>query len=118
MEPVVHQARVQGFEEGLLAALQVLGVPEDSPLRNSEQIPCPTPAPSIESQANAANDKDTPSMRELVQAIDTHLETVDLKVTSNLNAPENEKAQQLPAEDVPDQHTNDAAHFFPTDPAT
>ena len=57
-------------------------------------------------------------MRELVQAIDTHMETVDLKVTSNLNAPENEEAQQLPAEDVPDQHTNDAAHFFPTDPAT
>ena len=57
-------------------------------------------------------------MRELVQAIDTHMETVDLKVTSNLIAPENEKAQQLPAEDVPDQHTNDAAHFFPTDPAT
>ena len=102
VEPVVHQARVQGFEEGLLAALQVLGVPEDSPLRNSEQIPCPAPAPPIESQANAADDKDTPSMRELVQAIDTHMETVDLKVTSNLNAPENEKAQQLPAEDVPD----------------
>ena len=118
MEPVVHQARVQGFEEGLLAALQVLGGLEDSSLRNPEQIPCSAPAPPIESQADAADDKDTPSMRELVQAIDTHIETVDLKVTSNLNAPENEKAQQLPAEDVPDQHTNDAAHFFPTDPAT
>lgn len=59
MEPVVHQARVQGFKEGLLAALQVLGVPEDSPLRNLEQIPCPTPAPPIESQADAADDKDT-----------------------------------------------------------
>ena len=99
-----------------MAALQVLGVPEDSPLRNPEQIPCPAPAPPIESQADAVDDKDTPSMRELVQVIDTH--TIDLKVTSNLNAPENEEAQQLPAEDVPDQHTNDAAHFFPTDPAT
>ena len=118
MEPVVHQAQVQGFEEALLATLQVLGVPEDSLLRNLEQIPRPAPAPPIESQADAADDKDTPSMRELVQAIDTHMETVDLKVTSNLNAPENEETQQLPAEDVLDQHTNDAAHFFPTDPAT
>ena len=33
-EPVVHQARLHGFGEGWLAALQVIGVPEDSPLRD------------------------------------------------------------------------------------
>ena len=47
MEPIIHQARVQGFEEGWLAALQVLGVPEDSPLRNLEQIPHPAIASPI-----------------------------------------------------------------------
>ena len=31
-EPVVNQARRLGFEAGWFAALQVLGVPEDSPL--------------------------------------------------------------------------------------
>ena len=34
VEPVVHQARLHGFGEGWLAALQVIGVPEDSPLRD------------------------------------------------------------------------------------
>ena len=32
VEPVVNQARKIGFEAGWFAALQVLGVPEDSPL--------------------------------------------------------------------------------------
>ena len=36
-------------------------------------------------------------MRELVQVIDTHVETVDLEVTSNLNAVEDTKVQQPPA---------------------
>ena len=118
VESIVHQARVQGFEEGWLAALQALGVPKDSPLRNPKQIPHLTLAPPVQSQANTADDEHTPSMGELVQAIDIHVETVDLEVTSNLNAPENEEAQQPPAEDVPDQHANDAALFFPTNPNT
>ena len=39
MEPIVHQARSHEFGGGWLAALQAIGVPEDSPLRNSVQIP-------------------------------------------------------------------------------
>ena len=100
VEPVVHQAWVQGFEEGWLAALQALGVPKDSPLRNPNQIPRPAIAPPIQSQADAADEEDTPNIRELVQAIDTQVETVDLEVISNLNAPKNEEAQQPSAEDV------------------
>ena len=34
VEPVVHQARLHGFREGWLAAFQVMGVLEDSPLRD------------------------------------------------------------------------------------
>ena len=33
-EPVVNQARRLGFEAGWFAALQAMGVPEDSPLRD------------------------------------------------------------------------------------
>ena len=66
VKPVVHQARVQGFEEGWLAAFQALGVPKDSPLRNLEQIPRPTLAPPFQSQVDDVDDEDTPSMRELV----------------------------------------------------
>ena len=44
-EPIILEARKLGFGEGWLAALQVLGVPEDSPLRNPGQIPFPSTLP-------------------------------------------------------------------------
>ena len=46
-EPVILEARKLGFEEGWLAALQALGVPEDSPLRNPGQIPFPSTTPAV-----------------------------------------------------------------------
>ena len=118
VEPVVHQARVQAFEEGWLATLQALGVLKNSPLRNLEQISRPTLAILFQSQVEDANDEDTPSMRELVKAINTHVESVDLEITSNFNAPKNEGTQQLPTEDAPDQLADDEVQFFPTDLAT
>ena len=60
---------------------------------NLEQIPHPTLTPLVQSQADAANDKDTPSIRELVEANDTHVENLDLEVTSNLNALGHEETQ-------------------------
>ena len=116
VEPIVHQARFHGFEEGQLAALQAMGVLENSPLRNSEQIPYPTPPPLVQSQISAADEEDTPNMRVLVQAIDTDVETVDLEVTSNLNVAENEEVQKPLAEDIPDRQVNDASYLLPIDP--
>ena len=100
MEPVVHQAQTHGFGEGWLTALQAMGVAKDSPLRNPEQILYPTPVLLVQSQANAADEEETLSMRELVHAIDTHVEMVDLEVTSNLHAVEEGQGQSL-AVDLP-----------------
>ena len=86
VEPIVQQAWFHGFGQGWLAALQAMGVLEDSPLRNLEQISYPAPLPPVQSQAGVVDEEDTPSMRELVREIDTHAETVDIKATSNLNA--------------------------------
>ena len=47
VEPIVYQARWHGFREGWTAVLQAIGVPNDSPLRNPEQIPFPEPSPPI-----------------------------------------------------------------------
>ena len=58
-----------------------MGGPEDSPLRDPGQIPYPTPSPPSQSQVDATDEEETTSMRELVQAIDAH---VDLEVSSNL----------------------------------
>lgn len=66
MEPIVHEARHHGFEEGWLVALQEMGVAEDSPQRNPKQIPYPAPFPLIQSQASAADEEDTPSLKKLV----------------------------------------------------
>ena len=85
MEPIVYQARRHRFGEGWMAALQAMGVPDDSLLRNPKQIPFPEPPPPIQNPFGA-DKEDTPSMRELVCKIDTHVELVDLEVTSNLNA--------------------------------
>ena len=65
-----------------------MGVVKDSLLRNPEQILYPAPVPPIQSQANATNEEETLNMRELVHAIDTHVEIVDLKITNNLHAEE------------------------------
>ena len=66
VEPIVHQARFHGFGEGWLAALQAMGVAEDSPLRNPKKIPYPTPFAPAQSQAGAADEEDTPMWRLLI----------------------------------------------------
>lgn len=102
---------MHGFGEGWLAALQVMGAPNDFPLWNPEQIPNPAPAPSVQSQAGVIDEEDTPSMAKMVRAIDTHVESVDLEVTSALNAPEVVLAQppliNQSFENVPDQQIGD-----------
>ena len=62
------------------------GVPEDSPLRNPNQIPLPGPSTAAQNPPGATDEGDTPSMRELVEAIDSHVELVNLEVISNLRA--------------------------------
>ena len=90
-----------------------MGVPEDSPLRNPYQILYSTPPPLVQSQTDAVDEEDTPSMRELVKAIDAH---VDLEVTSHPNITINVHSQQPLAEDVLEQQTDDATQLLPIDP--
>ena len=123
MEPIVYQAWRHWFEEGWMAALQAMRVPDDSLLKNLEQIPFLEPPPPIQNPSDADDEEDTPSMRELVYAIDSHVELVDLEVTSNLNdvlhGPQpvgDVQAQSFP-KDVLTQPTEDTAPLQPTDPS-
>lgn len=58
-----------------------------------------------------ADEEDTLSMAELVWVIDTHVESVDLEVTSSLDALENVPVKppltNQPSEKVPAQQTDD-----------
>ena len=72
-----------------------MGVPEDSPLRSPDQIPFPDPAPPVQNPSNVDEEEETPSMRKLVQEIDSHMELVDLEVTSTLYAGDHPKGTQI-----------------------
>ena len=83
VEPVVDQARKLGFEVGWFAALQALGVPEDSHLRDPSQIPFPSPVTAVQDPPVASEEEEeTASMRELVEQIDAHAEPDDMEATS------------------------------------
>ena len=82
VEPVVNQVRKVGFEARWLATLQVLGVPEDSLLRDPDQIPFPSPAAAVQNPPVPIEEEETASMRELVEQIDAHVESDDTEATS------------------------------------
>ena len=66
-----------------MAALKVMGVPGDSPLRNPDQIPFLNLPTTVQNTVGVIDEEETTSMRELVEAIDFHVEPVDLEATSN-----------------------------------
>ena len=72
--PIIQEAWKLAFKEGWLAALQALGVPENSPIRNPNQIPFSGLSTAAQNPPSATNEEETPSMRELVEAIDSHVE--------------------------------------------
>ena len=79
----MDQARKLGFEVGWFAALQALGVPEDSHLRDPSQIPFPSPVTAVQDPSVASEEEEeTASMRELVEQIDAHVEPDDMEATS------------------------------------
>ena len=59
-------------------------------------------------------------MKELVHAIDTYVDMVDLEVTSNPHAAEGRQGQMLtahqPTKNAPGQHADDAIQLLPNDP--
>ena len=83
VEPVVMQARQLFFQEGWMANLHALGVPEDSPLRDPSQIPFPDSSPTAQNPAGPTDKEETDSLRELVEQINAHVELIGTEATSN-----------------------------------
>jgi len=83
VEPVVMQDLQLSFQEGWIAALQALGVPEDSLLRDPGRIPFPDPTPDAQNLAGPNDEEETDSLRELVGQIDAHVEMIRTEATSN-----------------------------------
>lgn len=68
-----------------MVALQAMGAPTDSSLRNLEQIPFSEPFPPTQNLSSAEDEDKTPSMKRLVPKINSHGEPIDLEVTSDFN---------------------------------
>ena len=101
IEPVIKKAWRLAFEEGWLVSLQALGVPEDSPLRDPNQIVFPGPTPAVQNALEPINEEETQSMRKLVEQIDSHVELDEMEAT---NIPH---AGDQPGQDIPLQPTSD-----------
>ena len=104
------------FEEGWLATLQAMGVPEDSPLRNPNQILFLGPSIAVQNPPGALDEEKTTSMRELVEAIDSHVEPTNLEATSNPHVgdqPDGNVQPPLAAQQPPE----DVAPFQFADPS-
>ena len=103
-----------------------MGVADDSLLRNPKQIPFPKPPPPVQQNPTSAKEEeDTPSMRELVEEIDSHVELVDLEITSNPNVMLDLVPSQFPdsttlptVDTALTQPAMGAAPAQPDDPAT
>ena len=83
MELVVKEARQLSFQEGWMAALHALGVPEDSLLRDPGRIPFLDSFPAVQNPTGPIDEEETDSLRELVEQIDAHVELIGTEATSN-----------------------------------
>ena len=66
-----------------MTALKAIGVPEDSLLRNPDQIPFPNLPTAVQNTVGVIDEEEITSIRELMKAIDFYMEPVDLEATSN-----------------------------------
>ena len=82
VEPVVTQARKVGFEAVWFATLQAFRVPEDSTLRDPDQIPFLSTTTAVQNPSVCIEEEDTVSMRELVEQIDAYAKPDDAEATS------------------------------------
>ena len=109
VELVVIQARELSFREGWMATLQALRVPEDSSLRDPNQIPVPVSVPAAQNPASPNKEEESDSLRELVEQIDAHVEMIGAEVTNNppIEGPQDEDVHSQPP--VPERHTIEIA---------
>ena len=84
VEPVINEAQKLAFKEGWFAALQAVGVPEDSPLKDPDHIPFPSLLMATQKTLVIADEEKTSSLRELVEQIDAHAKSIDLVLVTQI----------------------------------
>lgn len=92
IKPIMFKSRHYGFGEGCISTVNALDLPNDSPIRDPEQIPLPEPFPPSPMQTSAPNEEeDNLSMRELVEEIDSHTKVINLDIPTTLGASEGQE---------------------------
>ena len=85
-ELVMYQSRRYGFNKGWMAAVNAMGVLEESLFKIPKQIPYPEPPSPLVQNLNRVEEEESQSMRELVAEIDSHAELIDLKISNDIDA--------------------------------
>ena len=77
---VIFEARQKGFLYGWMAAVDAINLPSSSPSRDLNQVPLPEVPPMKVHVAEhpAVEEEDSPSMRILVEHIESHTKVIDL----------------------------------------
>nr|POE82860.1 hypothetical protein CFP56_28265 [Quercus suber] len=96
----VPKTTMYGFSEGWMAVVTALGVPEDSPFRDPKQVPYPKPSPPLVQDLTHV-EEESQSMRALVKEIKSHVEVIELDISSNPNTRQDQVLQPtLPSHDL------------------
>lgn len=79
-----------------MAVVNALDLPKDSPFRDPKQIPLLEPLLPLLVQTSASiEEEDSPSMKELVEEIDSHTKVIDLDNSITLGATEGQELTAL-----------------------
>ena len=113
---VIKGAWKLAFEKGWLAALQALGVLEDSPLRDPSQIPFLSLTPAVQNPLEPIDEVETQSTRELVEQIDSHVELDKMEAISNPHIGDQPGQDILLQPTLDQQPTETATQTQPADP--
>lgn len=100
---VIFEAWWKGFLYGWMAAVDAINLPSSSPFRDLNQVPLPEIPPMKVHVAEhpAVEEEDSPSMRKLMEHIESHTKVIDLDNLIPPNAPEGtEIAKNLPSPDA------------------
>lgn len=88
-EPIMLDSLRYGFGEGLMAAVNALGLSEDSPFKDPDQIPLPKHLhPPLEHTSTLNEKEDSLSKRKMVEEMDSYIEVIDLDIPTHLGTAE------------------------------
>ena len=86
---VIKEAKVAGYFEGWIAALDAIYLPLTSPFRDLSKVPLSKdpPVEEVQQEGQAREGEDSPSFRKLLEEIEAHTTNIDVIIVEIPNPP-------------------------------